>query len=624
MGETALGLLLAAVLAGAALAAAPKADFVVGPRGDDAGPGTAAQPFATLDRARRAVREKIAGGHAADVMVLVRGGTYRIEGPVEFGPEDGGTERFSVTFAAWPGEKPVLSGGRAIAGWKARADGAWTAEVPGVKAGRWTFRELFVGGRRATRARHPNEGYLRVEKVGPDKRTSFTFAAGDLKAWPDLGGVELVFLHDWSTSRVRLGSVDEALRTVATAAPVGAGARHYAMDSFEPQPRYYVENSAAFLDAPGEWFLDEKTGVVAYRPLPGERLESLEAVAPAAGALLAVRGSADGARPVRNLRFAGLGFEHCAWPLPAGGYAAGQATFHERRGVAPGDILRFPVPAAVHVEVAEDCRLDGCAFEHLGGSGVWIGSRTRRCTLRDCVVSDVSGNGVMIGEDGGRRVGRQSWREAAPEQAASANRVETCVIERCGRQFFGAVGLWVGFAQETLIARNEIRDLPYTGVSVGWQWNPAPTPCKANRIECNHIHRVMQVLSDGGGIYTLGLQPGAVLKGNLIHDVPANAGRAESNGMFLDEGTTDLLIEGNVIYGVARSPLRFHKAGTNLVKANVLAVEKGFPHVRYNATDPKNIRQEDNTVVERGGAGEADLKKAIADAQPRVGPAGRP
>jgi hypothetical protein len=624
--EGAIGALVTFVLVSAALAAAPgaaipaAADFVVSPQGDDAGPGTAQKPFASLDRARRAVREKVRAGLAADVAVLLRGGTYRLAGPVEFGPEDGGTPEHGVTFAAWPGERPVLSGGRPITTWKDAGDGTWLSAVP---AG-WRFRELFVNGRRATRARHPNDGYLRVEKVGPDKRTGFTFAAGDLRAWPDLANVELVFLHDWSTSRIRLKAVDEASRTVTTAGPVGAGARHYAMDWFEPHPRYYVENSATFLDAPGEWFLDEQAGVVSYRPMAGERPEALEAVAPAATALLLVRGGQDGARPVRNLRFVGLRFEHCAWPLPAGGFAAGQAAFHERRDGSPGGILRFPVPPAVHFEVAEDCRLENCAFERLGGSGVWFGSRTRRCALRDCVVSDVSGNGVLIGEDRSRRVGDKPWWEAAPEEAASENRIEKCIIERCGRQFFGAVGVWVGFAQGTVIARSEIRDLPYTGVSIGWMWAPTPTPCRANVVEACHIHHVMQVLSDGGGIYTLGLQPGTVLRGNLIHDVPANAGRAESNGMFLDEGTTDLVIEGNVIYNVARSPLRFHRATTNLVKGNVLAVEKGVPPVRYNATDPKNIRQVENAVIERGGEREAELRKAIAGALSRVGPAGRP
>ena len=183
-------------------------------------------------------------------------------------------------------------------------------------------------------------------------------------------------------------------------------------------------------------------------------------------------------------------------------------------------------------------------------------------------------------------------------QVCRGNVVEDCTIQDCGVEFYGCVGVWIGIAAETTIAHNEISRLPYTGVSVGWSWNPRPTGCEKNRIQNNHIHHVMQVLSDGGGIYTLGRQPGTVLSGNLIHDVPVNAGRAESNGMFLDQGTTELVIENNVIHSAARSPLRFHQALENIVRGNVLAVAPQTPVVRYNATDAKHIQLVENEVIE--------------------------
>jgi hypothetical protein len=160
--------------------------------------------------------------------------------------------------------------------------------------------------------------------------------------------------------------------------------------------------------------------------------------------------------------------------------------------------------------------------------------------------------------------------------------------------------VWSGIAAGTQITRCEIRDVPYSGVSAGWKWDPSPTPCRETRIEGNHIHDVMGMLSDGGGIYTLGLQPESVIRGNLIHGVPANAGRAESNGMFLDQGTTDFTIEKNMIYDVARSPLRFHQATKNLVRGNVFACPPGIPPIRYNRTEPDDIVKQDNTVLERG------------------------
>jgi len=151
-------------------------------------------------------------------------------------------------------------------------------------------------------------------------------------------------------------------------------------------------------------------------------------------------------------------------------------------------------------------------------------------------------------------------------------------------------------------------------------WNPKPTPCKGNVVADNHIHRCMQILSDGGGIYTLGLQPGTVLCGNLIHDIPLNAGRAESNGMFLDEGTTDIVIEDNVIFGTDRSPFRFHKATTNLVKDNVVILKQGIPIVRYNATDPKHITLEANTEFSAADVEKAEFKEAVESKRRTTGP----
>jgi hypothetical protein len=233
----------------------------------------------------------------------------------------------------------------------------------------------------------------------------------------------------------------------------------------------------------------------------------------------------------------------------------------------------------------------------------------------------------MVGEGQWRQVDGKPWWQAAPEQAASGNIVKNNLVETCGQELFGAVGVWVGLAAKTTIARNEIRSLPYTGVSVGWMWwnpqsrpEPRQTPCRENTVEQNHIHHVMQTLSDGGGIYTLGDQPDSFLRGNVIHDVPANVGRAESNGMFLDQGTGEFVIEDNLIYGIDRSPLRFHKGWKNLVRNNTLAVRKGVPVVRYNDTRQERIVLEDNKVVEVTASDPNPLEETAPRAIRQVGP----
>ncbi|HEX6987013.1 MAG TPA: right-handed parallel beta-helix repeat-containing protein, partial [Planctomycetaceae bacterium] len=461
----------------------------------------------------------------------------------------------------------------------------------------WQFRELFVNGGRRTRARYPNDGFLRVKAAGPDRRTSFTI---DPNAFPPLSPgaeVELVFLHDWSVSRVPVAEGDFAAGRIATLNPIGAQGPQFAIDHFEPNPRFFLENDPVFLDAPGEWFLHRPTGWVLYRPLPGESIDSIEAVAPLATALVVVRGDEAGGTPVRNLHFAGIEFEHAAWPLPPGGYAGIQAGFYDVRTENPPKMSDGPAPAAVSFALAEGCSVTDAVLRHLGGSGVEFGSRCRHCVLARTVLQDVSVNGVIVGESTSRLVGGKPWWEVAPEQVATGNVVEDCLIERCGAQFYGGVGVWAGITAETAVRRNLIRDLPYTGVSVGWRWDPAPTPARENRVERNRIRDVMSLMSDGGGVYTLGLQPGTTLAGNVISAIPKGAGRAEANGLFLDEGTTGLTIEGNTIFTIADPPLRFHKAGRNLVRGNVLAVPAGVPPVRYGNTPEENVVLQGNTVV---------------------------
>jgi hypothetical protein len=591
------------------------ADFVVAPDGDDANPGTAAEPFATITRARDAVRGKISAGLTAPVTVQIRGGIYRVAQPIEFSTADSGTADNSISYVACPDEMPVVSGGRAIDGWKVQADGTWKVTIPEVKSGEWRFRQLYVGGQRAIRARHPNADYLRVEQVGADERTNFRYQEGDLKSYANTNNIELVFLHDWSISRVPLKSIDEQTRTVTVQHQVGGPNRWGVMNWFEPHPRYYLENSADFLDEPGEWFLDRATGDLTYRPRAGEHPDKTQVVAPVAEQLLVIRGDAQSGQPVRNVHFVGLTIEHAAWAPPGNVYWGRQAcTYNTPQAGQAGAPHKEADPAAVQFDLAESCTFRDGHVRHIGASGLWFGRGCGNNRVEGTVVSDTGGNGIMIGEGQTRPVGGQPWWQAAPEQAAAGNVVSNNVVRACGQELFGAVGVWVGLAARTTIANNEVSHHPYTGISIGWMWwnprsrpEPRKTPCAQTLVADNHIHHCMLTLSDGGGIYSLGNQPNSVIRGNLIHDIPENAGRAESNGMFLDQGTGGFTIEENTIYDVPRSPLRFHKGWENLVRNNVLAVRRGVPTVRYNDTVQERIRVENNTVIEQVGH---DLREA--------------
>ena len=376
------------------------------------------------------------------------------------------------------------------------------------------------------------------------------------------------------------------------------------MDWFEKQPRYYLENATEFVDSPGEWFLDRKSGVVTYCPRDGESPANVEVVAPISSRMFWVSGDTATGDLVKNLHFVGLTVEHAAWAPVDGVYWGRQACTYWSPRTAE-NAHEEADPAAVQFELAQSCSFRDGGVQHVGASGIWLGRGCRDCRVEGNLISDTGGNGVMVGEGQRRTVGDDPWWQNAPQQAAIGNTVGNNVVRQCGQELFGAVGVWVGLAAKTSVIHNEICEHPYTGVSVGWMWwnptsraEPRETPCRQTLVANNHIHHVMQALSDGGGIYSLGNQPESALRGNWIHDVPANVGRAESNGMFLDQGTGDFVIEENLIYNIDRSPLRFHKGWMNVVRNNTLAVHPGVEPVRYNDTKKERIALVDNTIVE--------------------------
>jgi hypothetical protein len=552
-------------------------------------------------------------GNDAPAEVLLENVVYAIDRPIVIDQQLAG-EGLVIRSADEPA---TISGGVEITGWRGEGD-VWVTRIDAVAAGAWWFEGLYVSGERRPIARFPNDGWLRVAKAGPDKRTSFASTPGDLPS--DLGpdGLRIVFLHDWSSSIIDVREIDHDNDTLYFVDPIGPNAPHYRIDNFEPHPRYRLEGSRQLLDEPGEWSLDRPTGVLTYRPMAGETIGETRVFAPRLETLVRIEGVPN-AR-VRNVTFRNIRFAHTNWNIPEHGYAEGQAAFYERRVDGETDGSRLALPAAITMKWAEECAIENCLVESLGASGVWIGEGCAESVISETIVRDVAGNGVMVGETQTRRVEGKPWWQAAPEQAASGIVVRDCLIERCGQRFAGAVGLWVGLAQRTTIAYNEVRDLPYTGVSLGWMWNPTPTPCRENVVEGNHIHDVMQVLSDGGGIYVLGFQPGTALRNNEIHGVRANAGRAPSNGMFIDEGSTDLLITGNTIWDTDRTPIRFHKAGRNMVRENVFVLGEAVEIAQYNRTDPADIAYVENVTPEASAWSEAMANEAISRAGPRQSP----
>jgi len=585
-------------------------DFYVSPAGDDNNPGTSDQPFLTIERAKKAVIQVFQKDNREDCTVWLSEGTYEIRMPVIFKSSDLKNDKGELLFKSLPGEHPVISGGIKINNWQKNDNGLWVAELPEEIREDINPRELFINQMRCTRTRHPNEGYLRVKKVGSDRRTNFFFNEGDFPVPARDVMPELVLLHDWSISRIAVKEIDEASNKLTAVDSIGAkGPAFFNLDNWEPNPRYFLENAIEFLDADYEWFFDNSEKKIFLKIPETLTPENVEIMTPVSQGLIIMMG--DDINPVKNIHFEGIAFRHSYWPIPQMGYCGVQACHYDPRPKRNGWTV---VPAAVRVEWGKDCSFKDCSFKNFGGTGLWFATGCRNCSVSDSYFSDISGNGIMIGEGRDREVNGDKWWKTVPDQIALGNTVENCVIKECGVQFSGAVGIWCGLTAETEIIENEIHEMPYTGVSVGWMWSTIPTPCRENIIEGNHIHHIMKVLSDGGGIYTLGLQPGSKILKNHIHDVSINAGRAESNGMFLDEGTTDFVIANNLIYNIAKSPLRFHKATTNFVRKNYLFCSRGISPIRYNRTDEEDIVKVKNKVFTEGDRDYKDkLGEAIED-----------
>ena len=532
-------------------------EFHVAPTGSDANPGTATQPFATPARAVAAVRAVAAGGLRSDVCVTFAAGLYELSAPLVFTPADSGTAEHPVTYAAAPGAVVVLSGGRRVGNWK--QDGPrWTADLPEVRSGKWFFRQLVVNARRSPRARWPEEdGVLHLAAVSNgvrsfrfDRPLPATVVAGEES--------ELVVYENWSVSRARIAAVGDGWMTTATSVGwIGHGDATTA----SPGKPCHVENTRAGLERPGAWFLDRAAGALTRLAAPAEDPASTIAVAPVLTQLVRLAGTKG--NPVRHLRFVGLRLEHADFPLPAIGYSEIQAAHY-------GPDMKQPTyvqPVAVECVFAEDCRFERCRFAHLNASGVGFGAGCRQNALSGCTVEDIGGNGVMVGwrGTGALQPGAEGsldadWADAA--DAPAGNEISNCRVRRCGEDSRGAVGIWVGFSAGTRIAHNEICDLPYTGLSVGYRWNTTPTSQARCVAEYNHIHDVMKMLADGGGIYTLGFQPGTVFRGNHIYDVHRSAfahGGAPNNGFFIDEGSKGFLFESNAVHATSGRSVRHNQ-----------------------------------------------------------------
>lgn len=522
--------------------------FHVDPSGNDTHDGSAARPFASLDRARMAVRDclKTYSASEGDIVIELHGGTYYLAAPVRFEAADSGREGREVVYRNAPGTEVVLSGGRTVGPWTREAEDLYRAEV-----GRdIDFRQLWVDGRRAVRARTPNFGQTFVlnnerQADGIDLPRSQLDGA---TIHPN--EVELSIAIAWMHKRLRIA------RTVDLGDTVRAVINPIEWDAVTHQPQgnrdylnrhYWLENAPEFLDAPGEFYLDRTASILRYRPRPSEDPQSATIVRPELENLIVLDGTA--ASPVQYLRFEGIIFAHTGWTRPnRAGFVDVQAN-----SLVPSDPggavdahyrhnqRKDRIPAAFQAAFADHITLRGCSFTHLGGTGVQFVSGDDNILEGNSFI-DLAGGGIEFGSD--------AARPANPRLIPRRNTIANNFLTRIGEDYFGSVAILAYYTDKTAITHNEISEVPYTGISVGWGWgNPlAPPGTGLNRILHNRVSHFMLRLDDGGGIYTTDRQYGTEIAFNhLEYMLPPDANTKAGGAIYPDQFSEGLTIHDNVV-----------------------------------------------------------------------------
>lgn len=554
-----------ALTAGPAEAKSPQ--FWVSPEGDDTASGDRAQPFRTLERARDAVRA-LGGDADGEITVFLHGGTYRLEQPFVLDARDSGRNGHDVVYAAASGEQPVLSGAVRVEGWSLYdpALGIYRASV-----GQRHSRQLYVDGVRAVRAQ--SEPYP-ADYERTDQGYRFV-GSGDAPAtWTNPTEVEAVTITQWKMMSCPVGAV--AGNDVQLVQPCWKNANVFqAKPGEEPLWDFQLlsrfENAYQFLDQPGEWYLDSVGGWLYYIPRPGEDLATADVELPVLEKL--VDGQGILGDPVSHVRFTGLTFSYATWLQPSTdeGYVSDQSGFHLVGEGHPINIFGHDqndvrTPGNVSFIYADHVTFLRNRFEHLGAVGLDFDTGSRFTDVTGNTFQDISSAGIQLGG-----ILLRDHHPIDERQVTRDNLISNNLVQNIGVDYVDAAGIYVGFTTRSLVRNNDIRDVPWAGIAMGWGWGlldpggfagvpgavtgewgfyVTPTTNRGNRVLNNRIERFLMKLWDGGAIYTQGRQGRSFadalrIAGNVANDKRPAAG---GNIFYTDGGSRYVILSGNASF----------------------------------------------------------------------------
>lgn len=550
----------------------------ISPKGSDFNDGTRQSPKATLTSALRQAREwrrtednRIQGG----ITIYMEGGTYAFHEPVFIRPEDSGTKESPTIIRSVGDEKVVLSGGICINGWKKQGK-VWVADVPVFNGRPLDFRQLWVNGKKAVRARDV-EDFEKMNRIcSVDEKNEMLYVPvvsirrlidnkGNLKA----KYAEMVLHQMWCVANLRIRSVEVQGDSAAI--------RFHQPESriqFEhPWPRpmvttdghnsaFYLTNARELQDVPGEWYHDIDARKVYYYPREGEKMQEAEVIVPAVETLVRVEGTLD--RPVCHIRFEKITFSYTTWMRPSEkGHVPLQAGMYLTDGyrIDPKmqrNYLNHPLDnqgwlgrpaAAVRVVAARQIDFERCRFEHLGSTGLDYEEAVQGGVVRGCLFRDIAGNGLLVGSfSPAAHETHLPYDPADRREVCTQQQINNCYFTEIGNEDWGCLAIAAGYVGDVNIEHNEISEVPYSGISLGWGWTQTVNCMRNNRVHANLIHHYAKHMYDVAGIYTLGSQPKSYVTENCVHSIYKPGYVHDPNHWFYlytDEGSSFITVRDN-------------------------------------------------------------------------------
>ena len=550
----------------------------ISPKGSDFNDGTCQSPKATLTSALRQAREwrrtednRIQGG----ITIYMEGGTYAFYEPVFIRPEDSGTKESPTIIRSVGDEKVILSGGISINGWKKQGK-VWVADVPVFNGRPLDFRQLWVNGKKAVRARDV-EDFEKMNRIcSVDEKNEILYVpAVSIRRLIDNKGnlkakyAEMVLHQMWCVANLRIRSVEVQGDSAAI--------RFHQPESriqFEhPWPRpmvttdghnsaFYLTNARELQDVPGEWYHDIDARKIYYYPREGEKMQEAKVIVPAVETLVRVEGTVD--RPVCHIRFEKITFSYTTWMRPSEkGHVPLQAGMYLTDGyrIDPKmqrNYLNHPLDnqgwlgrpaAAVRVVAARQIDFERCRFEHLGSTGLDYEEAVQGGVVRGCLFRDIAGNGLLVGSfSPAAHETHLPYDPADRREVCTQQQINNCYFTEIGNEDWGCLAIAAGYVGDINIEHNEISEVPYSGISLGWGWTQTVNCMRNNRVHANLIHHYAKHMYDVAGIYTLGSQPKSYVTENCVHSIYKPGYVHDPNHWFYlytDEGSSFITVRDN-------------------------------------------------------------------------------